>query len=225
MAAGRFFVKIPTGRNANLHFEPYSYDKVGVGLMGIATFDMTNSFPLFPLKMHVNFGYMDHDLSDSYFSDEEDQFFFRLGFKFPIRSSVLFTEYSAEIFANNPVVSNYSFNSQRITQGLKFLGPWNLIFDLALDISLSKKPEDLSSPFLKKYADWKIIAGINYPMVLRKKDTARAKVLAKKREREEKKKLQEIHDKRQNVGEELKKMEESLKKDEKKKNKSGNENQ
>lgn len=227
ITAGRVFVKIPTARSHNIPFEPYSSDKVGLGFMGIATFDMTNSFPLFPLKMHINFGYMDHNISDSFFADEEDQFLVRVGLKFPIRSSILFTEYSAEIFANSPVIDKYSLNSQRITQGLKFLGPWNLIFDVAIDISLSQNPADnLISPFLKKYADWKIVAGINYPMQLRKNGPSRQDKLAKQMQEEEKKKLEEVHENRQKVGEELKKMEESLEsedKKKKKKNESGNE--
>lgn len=230
--AGRFFVKIPTARTHNVPFEPYSSDKVGFGLMGIATFDMTNTFPLFPLKMHVNFGYMDHNASDGYFTDNEDQFLLRLGFKFPIRSSVLFTEYSAEVFAQNAVVDRYSLNSQRVTQGIKFLGPWNLIFDVAIDVSLSQKPDTgVQSPFLKKYADWKVIAGINYPMVLRRDRPSRTDRLAKKASAEEQKKLQEVLDNRQKVDEELKKMEESLQSEQKsedkkkKKNDSENENQ
>jgi hypothetical protein len=229
ITAGRVFVKIPTARNYNIPFEPYSSDKVGLGLMGIATFDMTNSFPLFPLKMHINFGYMDHNVSDSFFADEEDQFLVRVGLKFPIRSSVLFTEYSAEIFANSPVVDRYSLNSQRITQGLKFLGPWNLIFDVAIDISLSQKPEDDSiSPFLKKYADWKLVAGINYPMRIRKNRPSRQDRLAKQKDEEAKKRLEEVHENRQKVDEKLQKMQESLQSEEKKKkkkNKSDNEKQ
>ena len=192
LTAGHIFVKIPTARTHNVAYEPYSSDKVGIGMMAIATFDMTNTFPLFPLKMHLNFGYMDHNASDGYFTDNEDQFLMRLGFKFPIRSSVLYSEYSAEVFAQNAIVDKYSLNSQRVTQGIKFLGPWNLIFDVAIDVSLSQKPPaNTSSPFLKKYADWKVVAGINYPMVLRRRRSSRTDQLAKKASEEEKKKLQE----------------------------------
>lgn len=221
--AGRIFVKIPTARNHNVAFEPYSSDKVGMGLMGIATFDMTNSFPLFPLKLHLNFGYMDHNLSDNYFSDEQDQFLLGVGLKFPIRSSIVFTEYSAEVFANNAVVASYRLNSQRITQGVKFLGPWNLIIDAAVDISLSQKPEPEMLPYLKKYADWKLVVGINYPMMLQKKSSRTDRYAEQLRE-EEQRRLREVVEKRQKVDDELRRMEESLQAKEKhKKKKSENE--
>ncbi|MDZ7343478.1 MAG: hypothetical protein ONA90_03075, partial [candidate division KSB1 bacterium] len=157
----RFFISLPTAKNHNVNYEPYSSGKVGGGLLGLINLDLTDSFPLVPLKLYFNFGYMDHNFGDKFFSSEEDQYLFGVGLKFPIRSLVFYTEYTGEVFANNIYVSS-SENSRRISQGLKVLGPWNLIFDFAADFGLHQPAASPSNPkYQKDYADWKAIVGIN----------------------------------------------------------------
>ncbi|MDQ7052338.1 MAG: hypothetical protein Q9P14_05405 [candidate division KSB1 bacterium] len=219
------FTRIPTAKVANVPFEPYSSGKLGAGAMAIMTLDMTESFPLFPLKAHLNFGYMDHNLKDALFNDPEDQFLLGAGFKFPIRSTIVYTEYTAEVFANNPVITQFNQNSQRITQGLKFLGPKNLIFDIAVDFSLSKKPDNPDRVFLKEYASWKFYVGINYQFFF---DRSERGLVTRHRSRNDKaQKLElppEVNERRQQIQDELKKMEKTLKKEKDKKNKSEHEN-
>jgi hypothetical protein len=125
---------------------------------------------LVPLKLYLNFGYMDHDFGDSFFSDERDQYLLGAGLKFPIRSIVFYTEYTGEIFANNPFISRKE-NSTRLSQGVKILGPWNFIIDFAADLGLEKPATFSIDPldplyakykdYKKDYADWKVILGIN----------------------------------------------------------------
>ncbi len=221
------FTRIPTAKVANVPFEPYSSGKLGAGAMAIMTLDMTESFPLFPLKAHFNFGYMDHNLKDALFNDPEDQFFLGFGFKFPIRSTIVYTEYTAEVFANNPAITQFNQNSQRITQGLKFLGPRNLIFDIALDISLARKPENPDQVFLKEYASWKFYVGINYQFFF---DRSERGFAARQRSRNgNAKKLElppDVNERRQRIQDELQKMEKTLieEKEKAKKNKSDNDN-
>ena len=210
LSAINLFAVLPTGKNHNVPYEPYSSGQLAAGAMAILSFDFTDSFPLFPLKANLNFGYLDQNVKDSPFTSPEDQYLLAAGIKFPIRSSILYTEYSAEVFANNPLVSEYSYNSQRLTQGFKFLGPWDLIFDLALDFSLSKEPKDTNTEFLKKYADWKIIVGVNYEMVFKKDENPYEKHLKKQAEPQDDEALYEVHQKRQQVQDELKRMENSV---------------
>ncbi len=218
ISALRLFVNLPTAKYSNVPFEPYSSGKLGMGAQLILTADMTDSFPLFPLKAHVNFGFFDQNIRDQLFIDEEDQYIIGAGIKFPVRSSVVYTEYTAEVFSNNPVITAYTLNSQRVTQGLKFLGPWGLIFDFAVDISLSQKPPaNSNSDFLKEYADWKVIFGFNYPMRLKWGESRRERLARQARERNKSRAVQEVHEKRQYIEEDLKKMEESLQGDKKKK--------
>ncbi len=219
------FARIPTGKIANVPFEPYSSGKLGAGAMAILTLDMTESFPLFPLKAHVNFGYMDHNLKDPLFNDPEDQFYIGAGFKFPIRSTILYTEYTAEVFVNNPVITQYNQNSQRLTQGVKFLGPKNLIFDIAMDFSLSKKPENPDGVFLKEYASWKFYVGINYQFFF---DRSERGMISRERSRTRQARKTalpaEVNERRQRIQDELKKMEETLQEGKDKKKKSENQN-
>ncbi|RME02149.1 MAG: hypothetical protein D6814_00135, partial [Calditrichaeota bacterium] len=133
------------------------------------------------------------------------------------RSAILYTEYTAEVFANNPAVSRFSYNSQRLSQGLKLLGPWNLVFDLAIDFSLSKRPPTLDHIFLKEYASWKVIFGVNYQLHLGRKQSRFAnKSHARTKENEEL--PEEVNEKRKQIQEELKRMEKSLEKEKKKEN-------
>ena len=209
------FAKIPTAKVKNVPFEPYSSGKLGAGALGIVTFDLTETFPLFPLKAHLNFGYMDHNIRDELFNDIEDQFLIRAGMKFPIRSTILYTEYSAEVFVDNPIVREYRYNSQRLTQGIKFLGPWDLIVDLAVDISLSRKPENPDNVFLKEYADWKIIFGINYQFFFKKQQNRYVKKDEDRASGSRRRPAlpMEVHERRQRIQEELQRMEKTLKKE------------
>ena len=209
--AVHLFTRLPTAKRHNVQFEPFSSGKVTAALLGILSLDLTDSFPLLPLKIHANFGYMDHDLPGDPFSGIDDQFIIRSGLKFPIRSTVFFTEYSAEVFANNPLIDEYSLNSQRLTQGIKFLGPWSTVMDLVVDFSLSKKSIVPVLPYIKDYADWKIIFGVNYQMRLKRATKrTRAKRLVDEKEMRRIEKMEEILDKRQEANEEMRRMEESL---------------
>jgi hypothetical protein len=210
------FVNFPTAKNHNVDYEPYSSDKIGGGLLGLLTVDMTETFPLVPLKLYLNFGYMDHSFGDQLFVDEEDQYLFGAGLKFPIRSLVFYTEYTGEIFANNPHVS-FSENSARISQGLKILGPWNLIFDFAVDVGLHKLADQPTNLFYQKdYADWKVIFGLNYQVQLRgasRSSNASSRLREDRRTAEE---LDQIRTEREGAQDSMKKMQEALEGDEQK---------
>lgn len=215
-----FFVNIPIAKTPNVPFEPYSSGKFGGGLLGLLTVDMTDAFPVVPLKLYLNFGYVDHDFSGQPFTAEEDQYVIGAGLKFPIRSIVFYTEYTGEIFANNPIVSRKE-NSTRLSQGLKILGPWNFIIDFAADLGL-EKPANISidplDPLYKKYADykkdyadWKVTLGLNYQVGGRggaeRLPGAAARLREDKQAMEE---LDQIRLERENAEKNLKKMQENL---------------
>lgn len=203
----RGFVNLPTAKNHNVPFEPYSSGKVGGGIQGLATIDMTESFPLVPLKAFLNFGYYDHTLDRNFFIGNEDQFLIGAGLKFPIRSITFYTEYTGEIFANNALVS-YAENSTRISQGMKVLGPWNLILDVAMDVGLDKPAARLIDPnFQKEYADWKIVLGVHYQVAFDRQSGVSSTQTSKRRADPE---LERVRLKRVNAKEDLEDMEKSL---------------
>jgi len=208
------FANIPIAKNHNVAYEPYSSGKFGGGLLGLVTMDMTDAFPVVPLKLYVNFGYFDHDFSDQPFIDEEDQYLVGVGMKFPIRSLVFYTEYTGEFFANNPGVSSKE-NSTRISQGLKILGPWNFILDFVADLGLEKPAAGPIDPryikYKKDYADWKVTLGLNYQVSghggSEHRPNAAARLRKEKRAMQE---LEQIRIERENAEKSLTKMQESL---------------
>jgi hypothetical protein len=186
---------------------------------------MTDAFPLVPLKLYLNFGYWDHNFGDQPLTDEEDQYILGVGLKFPVRSIVFYTEYTGEIFANNPIVSSRE-NSTRISQGVKILGPWNFIIDFAADLGLERPGTISTDPldplyakyrdYKKDYADWKVTIGLNYQVSGRGGSERRPSAAA--RLREDKRAMQELEQirlERENADKNLKKMQESLDADQK----------
>jgi len=209
-----FFVNVPIAKTSNVIYEPYSSGKFGGGLLGLLTVDMTDAFPVVPLKLYLNFGYMDHDFSGQPFTAEDDQYLVGVGLKFPIRSMVFYTEYTGEIFANNPGVSRKE-NSTRLSQGLKILGPWNFIVDFAADLGLETPASGLIDPlyvkYKKDYADWKVALGLNYQVGGRGGSEPRSS--AATRLREDKRTMEEldrIRIERENAEKNLQKMQNSL---------------
>jgi hypothetical protein len=208
------FANIPIAKNHNVAYEPYSSGKFGGGLLGLLTMDMTDAFPVVPLKLYVNFGYFDHDFSDQPLNDEEDQYLVGVGMKFPIRSLVFYTEYTGEFFANNPGVSSKE-NSTRLSQGLKILGPWNFILDFVADWGLEKPATGPIDPlyikYKKDYADWKVTLGLNYQVKghggTEHRPNAAARLRKEKRTMQE---LEQIRIERENAEKSLTEMQESL---------------
>lgn len=205
----RGFFSFPTAQNHNNPFEPFSSDKVAWGVMGLITLDMTNTFPLFPLKFNINLGYLDHNIK-TLFSDEiTDQLLLGVGFKFPIKSIIIYTEYTGEIFFNHKEV-NFRDNSMRLTQGIKFLGPFNIIIDLAADIGLSRDLTTYPTP-LHEYADWKIIGGLSYQFITGRVHKKKTRITPQLR-KEEEQKIEKVKRKREKADEDLEKLRKKLEK-------------
>jgi len=209
-----FFANLPIAKTHNVAYEPYSSGKFGGGALGLVTIDMTDAFPLVPLKVYLNFGYYDHSFSGQPFAAEDDQYLVGAGVKFPIRSVVFFTEYSGEIFANNAAISRPE-NSTRVTQGLKFLGPWNFIIDLVGDLGLDNPVAGVIDPvnakYRKDYADWKITLGLNYQV--NGAGGSERRLTTAVRLREDKRAMQELEQiraERESADKKIKTMQESL---------------
>lgn len=207
----RAFAVLPTAKNANVSYEPFSSGKLGAGVQALMTIDMTQSFPLVPLKLYLNFGYMDHMLNDSFFTAEQDQFLYGVGIKFPIRSLVFHTEYTAEVFANNPNIA-FAENSSRLSQGVKFLGPWDIILDLTAEVGLDKPAEITGTPqyYQKDYADWKVILGFNYQFTSRGSQEPVLTSGNKRSDERIKRELDEIRGQREGAQQSLQDMEKAL---------------
>jgi len=207
----RGFFVLPTAQHHDVAYEPFSNEGIAWGLEYLITLDLTPLLATFPLKLHFNFGYIDHDIRDTIFEEREDQFLVGGGFKFPIRSLVFFTEFTTEQFFRRDDLSFFE-NSTRLTPGVVFVGPKRLIFDVAVDIGLSG--DDPNTPTVPKhYADWKVIAGVTHYFPLRKHLQRIAEERRRRKAQEEqRRKLREIMEKRAKADEELEKMKKILEK-------------
>jgi len=164
------------------------------------------------LKLYANLGYLDHDIETPFSSESTDQVQLGLGAKFPLHPFILYTEYSGEFFINHAEVDFWE-NSMRLTQGLKFRGPFAIIVDLAVDIGLSSASNSSPAP-LHDYADWKIIGGFTFDIQTQSMFKYPAPQTTIDRKKEESI-LEEIRDRRENVDEDLQEMLQDLEEKEK----------
>ena len=200
---------IPTASEANVPFETFSTDKFSWSVAGLLSFDFLKIMPRHPFKLNFNIGYIDHDVTDTYFTSTIDQLFIGGGVKFSIRSFQFYTEYSGEIFFNNKDLP-FNRNLTRISQGIRFLGPWDNVIDVSFDIALAKHDSlENIDIFHKEYYKWQVRAGITHRFSVYKyfDKTARLKRM---KEEEERRKLEAIKKRRQKVKEDIKKMKKSL---------------
>jgi len=204
------FYKFPTAEIPNVPYEIFSTGKPGWGMIGIFTFDLLELFPRFPVKLNINVGYMDHSIYDRYFKSKIDQLLIGAGFKFSIRSTQLYLEYSGEIFANNPGEVDFNQNSIRLTPGVRFLGPWQNTIDVTFDIGLTQY-DSLKNldKFHKEYFDWKLTIGITHRFSVFKYFDKTARLERKKR-LEELRKLEEIRKKREKANQDMERMKKIL---------------
>ncbi len=205
-------VVLPTAEYHNVPFEPYSSGKTAAALLAVTTFDLRRMSPVAPLKVHLNLGYIDHDLTDRFFTARVDQALIGVGIKVPVRSSYLFTEYTAEMFLNHPSVRWYH-NSQRLTQGIRFLGPWSLVCDVALDVSLARRAE-VKDEFHKDYADWKLVLGASRRVTVFRQLDKKARE-ARLRQLEAQREAERLRQRREQAAREMEAMKKELEKPEK----------
>jgi len=212
------FISIPTAVNHNVQFESYSDDAMGWGLMSLTSLDLKNLSSSIPLKLTINIGYRDHNWGDQFFAARKDQLIGGIGFKFPVRSNLLYSEVSGEYFINNTENVSPSQNFVRFTQGYRFVGPWHLICDLAADIELGGYKPDVKSkfqdPYIKDYADWKIIFGVSYRTTLFAGKT-KAEKLQEEKAKLEQQELDTIQDKREKVIKDLEELRKQLEQEKK----------
>ncbi len=201
-------LRLPTAQNNNVPFEPYSSGNVGWGASFLASYDVPGRIPL---QLGFNFGYFDHDIGTFLKKGSTDQIVFGAGFKVAARAIIFYTEYTGEIFLNQPGLA-FRNNSMRLTHGVKFRAPFNLLLDIGGDVGLSRLPNRPSGP-VHEYADWKLFAGLSYHFI-----TPRVWGILKprrsfRRGRRNEDSLRQLRDSRQNVDETLDEMLRDLEKE------------
>ncbi|MBN1155627.1 hypothetical protein JXB12_11985 [candidate division KSB1 bacterium] len=204
------FYKVPTAQESNVMFENFYLDEPGLGGRALFTLDFTKTASDLPFKLMTNIGYLDNDLSDSFMNSPIDQLLFGAGVKFPVRNTQFYMEYSGELFIN--VIDSVPFNenANRITLGSTFLGPKNLVIDIAGDIGLDKRlPTPEHGIYNKKLARWRLWLGVTYRFSVRKYFDPQVRLERMKQE-EERRKLEMIKEKRKQANQDMDKMRDVL---------------
>ena len=215
LALRNYFV-LPTAPIHNVAYEPLSWDHVTWSPGVLASLDFVDAFYI-PFKLYANVGLLDRYFRiHNIFGESIDQYYLGAGIKLSVRNTILFWEYYTEQFLNQKSVP-FSANYQIATQGIAFVGPYNLIATIAGEINLANT-EEQKRYLGKKLADWKVWIGLTKYFSFRRYLSELAERRRQQRARmKELKKQQEIKKERISAQEELRRMQERLKKKKKKK--------
>jgi len=207
-------VNLPTAPQHNIPFEAFSIDAPGWALAGLMNIDLKNTRLQVPVKLCFNAGYRDLDWHDRFFIARPDQMIAGAGFKFPVRSLLLYSEVTGELFINNTRRVPFEQNNIRLSQGVRFLAYNHFVIDAAADVRIGRKIPGtrVDDPFLKDYADWRILLGLSYRLNLYTYRSA-ADRASLKRQKEEKKQMDDLRRQREKVGQELEDFRKSIKKE------------
>jgi hypothetical protein len=200
------FIHLPTAPVHNVPYEGYSADAYGWGVLGLATLDLKSSGMALPFKFFLNVGYRDMNWKDTYFSADQDQLLVGMGLKFPVRSTLIYLETTGEIFINQGDQISLRQNLLRLSPGVRFIGPKDLVFDIAADIRMGNyKPAGTATsanPYLQEYAEWKIILGMTYRAQIFNSTTPETRIRSQ-RDNQERLKAEEIRKQREQISKEL----------------------
>jgi hypothetical protein len=207
-------VNLPTAPQHNLPFEPFSLDAPGWAMAGLVNVDLKNTRFQVPVKLSFNAGYRDLDWHDRFFIARPDQMIAGAGFKFPVRSLLLYSEVSGDVFINNTRAVQFEQNNLRLSQGVRFVAYNRFVIDIAADVRIGRKRpgSPVDNPYLKDYADWRILLGLSHRFNLYTHRTAQDRALLK-RQTEEKEQLDDLRRQREKVGQELQDFRKSIKKE------------
>lgn len=204
-------IVFPTAPEQNVPYEAFSADGIGWTPEAYMTFNLTDALQ-FPLKIYVNGGYMDHKLLDGMFANKIDETYARVGFKFPVKSAIFYWEFDSRQFIHRRSEIALKENWMYSNQGIVFVGPYNLIMNIALDLKLTQ--DDPATNYKPKdYANWKLWLGVTKYIPLKKYATQAIDRRRERRLRSDQMKRQEaLRKERGKADEEIAQMKEMLKK-------------
>ncbi len=178
---GMLYTRIPTARQHNIIYEPYSAGSVEVGITGLASYFHNPIFPDAGWSIHANLGYLNHnDVGKDLTGDSlnlaptptsmSSEFLFGLGLRYPAETFDFSVEINGRYFLTQPPVSAYSREYvSYLTTGVYYKPyPW-VTFEMGIDLRLISQ-EDLTdytvTPRPKpqenfpNYPSWRGILGV-----------------------------------------------------------------
>ena len=178
---GILYTRIPTARQHNIIYEPYSAGSVEAGVTGLASYFHNPIFPDAGWSIHANIGYLNHnDVGKNIAGDSlnlaptptsmSSELLFGLGLRYPAETFDFSVEINARYFLTQPPVSAYSREYvSYLTTGIYYKPyPW-VTFEMGIDLRFISQ-EDLTdytvTPRPKpqesfpNYPGWRGILGI-----------------------------------------------------------------
>ena len=114
---GMLSVRIPTAREHNVIYEPYSAGCLEVGVTGLISYFRNTTFPEEGWSLHGNLGYLNHNDVGKELTDNPDdptpqsmssEILFGLGWLYPAGTFDFSAEINARYFLTDPPVTAYS---------------------------------------------------------------------------------------------------------------------
>ncbi len=178
-------IRIPTGKDYNYPFEPYTAGSFEYGFTGLFSFFNDPYLHDRSFSLHINLGWYSHnDAGKELYSLPTGEVFradgnatelqFGLGFKFPTSLFDLNLELWGNNFINAPDSMAYSReNYLYLTPSVRFKPkPW-FSFDLGMDLRISEDknssaktlPDPVQTLTLPNYPSWKMYLGFNFRLM------------------------------------------------------------
>jgi len=169
--------RIPTGKPANIPFEPYSSGNLELGVTGLASYSKDLLIPEAGFNAHLNLGFWYHnDVGQNLSGNPNDnmkvtspttQMPWALAAVIPTHQFDFGLELFGSIFLNQPPPTAYGReNYTYLTPSVVYRVSNRLSFSGALDLRLSKDVDQSSSPYLHKlpsslpnYPLWRVRVG------------------------------------------------------------------
>ena len=150
---GQFCISLPTARQHNVIYEPYSAGHIAMGLTGLFSYFSNLTFPDEGWSLHCNLGYLNHnDVGVELTDNDEDpsptamssEILFGIGTLFPAGTFDFSIEINARAFLNRPPETAYSREYMSYLTPAIYYKPSRWIsIEYAMDIGLLSG-EDIS---------------------------------------------------------------------------------
>ena len=149
----RIAVHVPMGANFTIHPSyPFDTDSYGLELAMLQTIAFNPSF-----RLHLNEGFRWQGLGEES-AYSEDLLLLSTTLDYNLSKDwFAFSEISSAIEMDNkidPLKDRLIFS-----QGIRYVTPWSMSFNLALNLGLSKERDDVT---VKRAEDWRILFGISF---------------------------------------------------------------
>ena len=207
------YTRIPTGKDHNIIYEPYSAGTVEVGITGLASYYSNTVFPDEGWSLHANLGYLNHnDVGEELTSNASDpkpqsmstEFLAGIGFRYPAGTFDFSLELNARTFLTKPPVTAYSREyCSYLTYGIYYKPYQWITFEMGVDIRLMSGEEssdwettslDAPPANFPNYPSWRGLLGVKLAILPTSLYASKEKAQVEKKTEAQKQLLQRMMD-------------------------------